>query len=158
MFFRILDKLIYHTTAFCFISASLLAFAQVISRYVFNASLSWSEESLRYLFIWMFFLAGAAAMKEKMHVGLNILVDALKPNARKIVLTLVDCLLILFLCFLVIYGVIFSRANFSQLSAALELPMGAVNSAIPFGSALMILYLVRHIYRRFRRGEKETTV
>ncbi|MFA6507446.1 MAG: TRAP transporter small permease [Treponemataceae bacterium] len=150
MFFKILDKLVFHSTAFCFLAASLIAFAQVISRYVFNASLTWGEEALRYLFIWMFFLAAAACTKEKLHVNLELLVDVFPAQVKKIVLTVMDCLVLLFLSFLVVYGFLFSYENLGQLSAALEIPIGAVNSAIPVGSALMIMYLSRHIYRRFK--------
>lgn len=150
MFFKIVDKLVFHTTAFCFLAASLIAFAQVIFRYVFNASLSWSEEALRYLFIWMFFLAAAACTKDKLHINLELLVDVFPPKVKKIVLTAMDSLVILFLLFLVVYGFRFSYENLGQLSPALELPIGAVNAAIPVGSALMIMYLARHIRGRFK--------
>lgn len=33
-----------------------LLFVQVVSRYVFNHSLSWSEELARYIFIWQVWL------------------------------------------------------------------------------------------------------
>lgn len=150
MFFKIIDKVVYHTTAFCFLAASLLAFAQVISRYVFNSSLSWSEEALRYFFVWAFFLAAAACTKEKLHVGLDLLIDAFNPKVKKMVLTVIDILLIGFLMFLAYYGSLFAADNMGQLSAALQIPLGAVNAAIPVGSALMILYSVRNIYNRLK--------
>ncbi len=155
MFFKILDKLIYHITAFCFLSASSIAFIQVISRYVFNSSLSWAEEALRYLFIWMFFLASAAAFKEKLHVGLDIIVDSFNQKLQTVIHTVIDILLIIFLSYLVFYGYLFAYENMAQLSTALEIPIGLVNSAIPTGSALMILYLVRNIYLRFKDGENQ---
>ena len=150
MFFKVIDKLVYHTTAFCFLAASLLAFAQVVSRYVFNSSLSWSEEALRYFFVWAFFLAAAACTKEKLHVGLDLLVDCFSPKVKKIVLTIIDILLIVFLAFLVYYGSLFAVDNLGQLSAALQIPLGAVNAAIPVGLVLMILYSGRNIYYRFK--------
>ena len=155
MFFKLLDKLIYHVTAFCFLAASSIAFIQVISRYVFNSSLSWAEEALRYLFIWLFFLASAAAFKDKMHVGLDIIVDSFKPKLRNVIHHAVDLLLIVFLSFLVFYGYLFSYENMAQLSTALEIPIGLVNAAIPVGSALMIFYLVRNIYLRITVKESE---
>jgi TRAP-type C4-dicarboxylate transport system permease small subunit len=152
MLFKVIDKVVYHTTAFCFLAASLLAFAQVISRYVFNSSLSWSEEALRYFFVWAFFLAASACTKEKLHVGLDLLVDAFSPKVKKTVLTIIDALLIVFLLFLVYYGTLFATDNMGQLSAALQIPLGAVNAAIPVGSGLMILYSVRNIHNRLKAG------
>jgi TRAP-type C4-dicarboxylate transport system permease small subunit len=151
MLIRIMDKFIYHSTALIFISAALIAFIQVISRYVFNSSLSWAEEALRYLFIWMFFLAGAAGVKEKLHMNLDLFVEKLTDTAKRVVHTVVDALLLVFLGFLAIYGTIFSLENLSQLSPALELPMGAINFAIPCGSVLMIVYTIRNMVARFRK-------
>jgi len=150
MFFKLIDKLVYHVTAFCFLAASLLAFVQVVSRYIFNASLSWSEEALRYFFVWAFFLAAASCTKEKLHVGLDLVIDAFSPKVKRIVLTVIDILVIVFLVVLVYFGSLFAVDNMGQLSAALQIPLGAVNAAIPVGSALMILYSLRNIHDRLR--------
>lgn len=151
MFFAFIDKFIHHSTAALFLSASIIAFVQVISRYVLNASLSWAEEALRYLFIWMFFLAGAAGIKDKVHVGFDLVVEKMSAASKIVVHTIVDIFMLFLLVFLVIYGSLFSFENLNQLSPALELPMGAINFAIPFGSLLMILYTIRNMVLRFKK-------
>ena len=55
------------------ITISLLIFAQVICRYVFNYSLYWSEELGRYTLIWITFLGASVGFKRKAHVGVDFL-------------------------------------------------------------------------------------
>lgn len=50
---------------------------QVIFRKVLNNSLTWSEESMRYVFIWMILLATATTVKE----GSGAAIDLLRKNA-----------------------------------------------------------------------------
>lgn len=50
---------------------SIVLGLQIVARYVFNNSLSWSEELVRYLFIWSTFLGIPYSIKK----GISIRVD-----------------------------------------------------------------------------------
>lgn len=52
-----LDKLILLVTSVIFVIMILIVFLQVVARYVFGSSLSWSEEIARFLLVWTIFLA-----------------------------------------------------------------------------------------------------
>ena len=73
--FALLEKVIKHVSAFLFAAATLIAFTQVICRYIFNSSLFWAEELIRYLFIWMFFLGAAEASRVGAHVGMDYFIS-----------------------------------------------------------------------------------
>lgn len=57
--------------------------AQVFLRYGFNASIDWSEEISRLLFVWCMFLAIPLGIREGAHVGIELLVAHIAPAARK---------------------------------------------------------------------------
>ena len=61
-----------------------ISFFQVISRYLLHVSLSWSEESCRFLLMWMGMLSAAYGFKIKSHFSLNFVKNNL-VKAYKIV-------------------------------------------------------------------------
>ena len=44
---------------------SIIIFVQVVMRYVFHSSLTWSEEMARYLFVWLVYFSVAYTAKKK---------------------------------------------------------------------------------------------
>jgi TRAP-type transport system small permease protein len=60
----------------------LIVTLQVVLRYGFNASIDWSEEISRLLFVWCMFLAIPLGIREGAHVGIELLVAHLAPAAR----------------------------------------------------------------------------
>ena len=54
----------------------------VAVRYGFNASIDWSEEVSRLLFVWSMFLAIPLGIREGAHVGIELLVAHIAPAAR----------------------------------------------------------------------------
>ncbi len=56
--------------------------AGVVSRYVFNAPLTWSDELASILFLWLAMLGAVIALRRGEHMRLTTLVNRLSPNAR----------------------------------------------------------------------------
>jgi len=55
---------------------------QVVLRYGFNASIDWSEEISRLLFVWCMFLAIPLGIREGAHVGIELLLAHIPPPLR----------------------------------------------------------------------------
>jgi TRAP-type C4-dicarboxylate transport system permease small subunit len=55
---------------------------QVLLRYGFNASIDWSEEISRLLFVWCMFLAIPLGIREGAHVGIELLLAHIPPPLR----------------------------------------------------------------------------
>lgn len=63
----------------------VLVFGNVVLRYGFNSGITTSEELSRWLFVWLTFLGAIVAIRERAHLGTDMLVDRLGPGARKAV-------------------------------------------------------------------------
>ena len=64
------------------LSLTAVTFAQVVTRYVLNDPLIWSEELARYLFVWVSMIGAALAVRNGGHFGLDLLLrrmPALRP-------------------------------------------------------------------------------
>lgn len=72
--------------AFCLAVMVVLVFGNVLLRYGFNSGIMVSEEISRWLFIWITFLGAIVALKERAHLGVDVLVSRLPPAGKKICL------------------------------------------------------------------------
>lgn len=71
--------------AFLLAVMTLVTFAQVIARYVFNYSFVWALELVTYLFGFLIFIGMSYGVRVGSHIGVDALVKALKPKAARIV-------------------------------------------------------------------------
>lgn len=98
---------------------------QVCARYVFNSSLSWSEELCIYMFIWMGFLSLSYCIKRKSSIKVEMIVDLLPEKVKLCLRVLENLIMVVFyiyMCFpaaAFVQGVIAS----GQVSAAMKMPM-----------------------------------
>ncbi|MFO1271990.1 MAG: TRAP transporter small permease [Rubrivivax sp.] len=73
---------------------ALMVFGNVVLRYVFNSGIAVSEELSRWLFVWMTFLGAVVALKEKAHLGTDMLVSRLGRTGKRVCLGLSQLLML----------------------------------------------------------------
>lgn len=131
---------------------SVLVCLQVIMRYVFSASLTWSDEAARYAFIWMTYLGVAYGVKKSAHVNVTVTLDLLParfaPWFRIVALLLVG----VFAAIVVVEGwaLVQKLLRFGQKSASLGIPMAWVYMAPIVGFCLVFLRLIQGLWREIR--------
>lgn len=129
------------------ISMTSILGIQIIARYLFQNSLTWSEELVRYLFIWSAFLGVPYCINRGLSLKVVQFVDYLPANLKKIVLMLDRILLIVFFAIVFVFGVLVVKGSFlsGQRSPALGLPMYIVYSSVVVGSGLAIIRVIEKI-------------
>lgn len=134
----------------------ILVFLQVVMRYVFESSLSWSEEVSRFFFLWIIWLGSAYATKKNSHISIDFITSRLPKKALKIVIILKYVIWMAFAIFLayVSWKLTFLIFERGQLSAALRIPMGFGYASIPFGITLMIIRLIQNFFINLRKEER----
>ena len=130
-------------------------FIQVVMRYVFSNSLSWSEEAARYVFIWQTWIGASYAVRKKRHLRVEVIVDRFQGVPRKFIELVVLALWIVFGCFLIYKGYQLTKLIYmrGQISAALGISMAIPYAAIPVGSFFMTSRLVLEAFRVFKDRE-----
>lgn len=121
-----------------------LVFLQVVMRYIFHNSLSWSEELARYVFLWQTWLGASYAVKEHRHLRVEMLADLLKGRPRLFFELFVLIIWFAFSLFLAYEGTKLTLflAESGQRSAAMEISMSWVYASVPVGCVLMALRLI----------------
>mgnify|MGYP002407034014 CR=1 FL=1 len=131
---------------------TVLVFIQVVMRYVFSNSLSWSEELARFIFLWLSWIGASYAVKERSHFRVEMFANMIKGPNRKyfeygilavwfvfsFILTWLGTKLVLF-----IYDT-------GQASAAMDIPMTWPYASVPVGCALMCIRLLIEAYTIFK--------
>ena len=127
---------------------------QVFMRYAMQASLSWSEEISRYLFIYLINIGISYGVKQDRHVSINAFVNIFSAKTKNIFLIISDSLFLIFSLIVVIHGVEVSRiiCNFGQKSPAVGLPMWIVYVGTPLGFSLVSIRLLQRLIGRVRGG------
>lgn len=123
----------------------LISFVAVVFRYVFNNSLTWSEELTRYMFIWIVFLGAAVSVRQRANIAIDLFGGRVGPRGERLLDLIERMATIAFALLVVIPGWTFVQIGMSNLSPALEIPMGVVYAAPVVGCGLMIAYVLRRV-------------
>ncbi|CDZ75704.1 TRAP transporters [Peptoniphilus sp. ING2-D1G] len=136
----------------------ILVFLQVIMRSFFNASLTWSEELSRYLFIWQTWLGVSIAYKYNEHIKVELIYDLFKSKvAHKVIKLVVDLIWLAFNAYLVYLGVqlLGSMASRNALSSGMRLPLVYVYAALPVSSFLVSIRIFFDLIDQFKSSEEK---
>jgi len=93
---------------------TLITFANVVARYVFNSNILWALESTVFLFAWLVLLGASYAVKIGAHLGVDALTNMAGPTLRRYIALLAVACCILF-SFLMLKGAWDYWANFANL-------------------------------------------
>lgn len=142
------NKLNLSIKYFCvllFIVMIVSSFGQVVSRYIFEYSLSWSEELARYAAIWLTFMGATVALKEKALAYVEALINMLPKKISRWVGLFVNALNLAFCGMMLVYGCELVGKTVGQTSPALTAPMVLIYSAAPVSGMLMIIYIIEFL-------------
>lgn len=121
---------------------------QVITRYIFSAPSSFTDELARYLLIWIGMLGAAYASGKRLHLSIDLLPSRLEGRSRYRLGVFINILIIIFaLTTMVIGGIrlVYITYTLGQISAALQIPLAYVYTIIPLSGLLIIYYKIRDI-------------
>ena len=81
---QIVDNIEETSIAICLGLMTLITFANVIARYVFNSNILWALELTVFLFAWLVLMGSSYAVKKHIHIGVDVLINAVSPATRKL--------------------------------------------------------------------------
>lgn len=122
----------------------------VFFRYVVNHSLFWSDEVVRYLFVWFTLWGAALVLRDRRHIRVEYFVEQLPMRVRRVVEAAGLLLVLVFHGFLVGAGFLWVYQTAGATTPALGLPLNWVfYAALPVTAALSCWFAVR----RFLAGQ-----
>lgn len=144
---NLLEKIVDNIGAFIMFSILFVTFYQVVSRYVLNTPLFWSEELTRYLLIWMTMIGSAMALSKHEHFSITTFIDCFSLGGQKLMYYLRNFVLFIVLIIISYYGYAFAILNSTQYSPSIYwLSLFWACLALPVGFALMLLCVIKDVF------------
>ncbi|MTI03264.1 TRAP transporter small permease [Roseibium sp. RKSG952] len=133
---------------------------EVIRRELFAYSSIWGEEIVRYSFIYLAWIGAAAAVKERAHIRIDVILHYLGPRIKALIYIFGD--LVMFVVALVAlywsFETVHVSAKFGSVSHGLRISMVWFLAAVPLGFTLMIWRLLQSFRRDLRSLRDGTPV
>ena len=125
--------------------ATLLVFAQVVARYVFNAGITWAPELVQHFFLWTVMIGASYGFKHGVHLGVDVLMKKL-PETQRRIMALVAVLISLgftgYMAYLSFFYV-HDAYKMDIITVDLQIPEWIPNLALPFGFTMISIRLVQ---------------
>lgn len=134
-----LDKLLIATALSMLAGMILVILYQVFSRQILSTTPAWSEELSRVLFVWVAFLGIAYGFKEKLHIGVGLIVDMLPESIQTICDILAKITIIALGGLMIYYGIQFTSLMMNSTLPGLRLPSSVLYAAIPVTGVYILI-------------------
>ncbi len=134
---RNLDKVDRVVMVILFSLATILAFINVVLRYIFGFSLVWAGELTTYLFIWATMFGASYGFKIGMHMSFNALVKSFPPKIGKAFAVFSLSITLFYLIMLTIWGINLVKFDYmtGQVSIDMQIPFWIIYLVIPITMA-----------------------
>jgi C4-dicarboxylate transporter DctQ subunit len=132
------------------LSATLIAFYGVITRYVFHNPPDWAEEICIYMIIWAVFITASTLAEEKGHVAATLIVEKFPMKTRRYlavfngVVALAFCVAVAYLGFKIVSA---AYLNDERSVSALRFPVWIPYLSVATGCTLVALRYAIRVYR-----------
>jgi TRAP-type C4-dicarboxylate transport system permease small subunit len=150
----LIEKVVILLVGILFVLLVGSTLSQVLFRYIFKYPLYWTEETARYLFIWISFLGASVALKRNMHVAVSFVLSVFPEKVKDRLKLIGDIFILIFLVFAIIGGFTLSKSNIHQTSPALGISMFWPYVVIPLSGIIMFIFILIPIITGTRNNNK----
>ena len=129
--------------------------AQVIMRYVFNSPLTWSEETARFIFVYVSFVGISIAYRQKAHIRMEAVVKLLPPGIQTFLEAGIQAGTVALFLYMIPFSFKFIGIQAKVRSTATHIPMSIIYSALPLGMFIASLRMIVDLLGSVLAGKEE---
>ncbi|NQU62797.1 MAG: TRAP transporter small permease [SAR324 cluster bacterium] len=129
----------------------LTVFMEVFRRFFLSYSSIWSEEIARYAFIYIAWIGASAAVRERAHIRIDVLLPLL-PNKPRTLLYIFGDIMTLILAVIALYWSmepVLNSIHFGSVTHGLRISQAWFLFAVPLGFGMMVIRLIQSMHRDF---------
>ena len=124
-------------------------FMEVFRRFALSYSSIWAEEMARYAFIYVSWIGASAAIKERAHIRIDLILPVVSEKWRAVIMIFGDVITIVLavLAFWWSLESVLVSLKFGSVTHGLRISLAWFLAAVPLGFAMMIARLIQSIIR-----------
>lgn len=124
-------------------------FIEVVRREVFSYSSIWGEEIVRYSFIYLAWIGAAAAVKERGHIRIDVILQYVGQRLKTLLYILGDVVMfgVAIIAFYWSLETVLISARFGSVTHGLRISQVWFLAAVPIGFGLVMLRLIQSFLR-----------
>lgn len=140
-----------------FAVVAVVAFAGVLSRYFFNASLAFTSELTVNLAVWMVMMGAVIGLREGAHLGFSVLHDRARGALRGVLTVAITLTVLAFLAVLLFFGLemALQQAERGRATPSIGVPQWLFTIALPVGALLGVYRTIQAGLSGFRTSTVE---
>jgi len=152
---RWLERLEEVLIIFLMAAMTLVTFAQVVARYVFNYSFVWALELTGVMFAWLIFTGMSYGVRVGAHIGVDAVVKSVGPRAARVVGSIAAALCVVYAVIVTIGGTQYVRKmhEVGILMQDLPIEQWIPRVILPLGFALLAFRFAQVLFRLVRGEE-----
>lgn len=130
------------------VAMMIIGILQILFRYVFSSALSWSEETIRYLHVWLVTIGGTVCFYHGTFATINLVSNKIEEKFKlggKVLEILRFVFPVIFYGLMLIEGVQICDAYVVKLTAVTRIPMSLVYLCIPLTGIFGLCFSVAKI-------------
>lgn len=122
---------------------------EVVRRSVLSYSSIWAEEIARYAFIYIAWIGASAAIKERAHIRIDVVLHLFSPRMKAIVFIFGDIVTLILAVFAIYMSMepILISLEFGSVTHGLRISQAWFLAAVPLGFTMMVFRLLQSIKR-----------
>lgn len=154
---KVTENIENYIMSFGLMAISAIVFVNVIARYFFGTSFSWSEELARNIVIWITFLGISSCARYDAHVKVDLLPNMLKGKAKKYHEMLINLLMVLLSAYMAYISLSFMMVQYrgGNTSVAIAIPIWTIYLSTVIGFIVCIYVYARRLLKMLREAPKD---
>lgn len=127
-------------------------FVEVFRRFALSYSSIWAEEIARYAFIYVSWIGASAAIKERAHIRIDVILPFVSERVRGILMIFGDLvtMILAVVAFWWSLETVITSIKFGSVTHGLRISLAWFLAAVPLGFAMMFFRLIQSIIRDVR--------
>lgn len=147
---QIISRLLEAFIFALFVALVAVVFSQVIARYVLETPFSWSEESARFILIWLSLSSAVYAFQKGSHFSLQMIMRLTNEKWGNLICLVSDLAVFFLFALIFYYSIDFVSGVSGHIAPAMQIPMEIPYSAILFASGGIALLSIKNFFSHLK--------